>query len=111
MAKKPAKAKQIGPRKLKDLVDAHDQMKASKKRIGKSFGELKRSMVEHEHLHGSAFDQAIKERDMEPPELADYLEALEYYRNQLGILDKAKSAPRLPLGGEEEGGEEEAEAA
>lgn len=110
MAKKQTgteRAKQIGPRKLKDLVDAYDAAKAGKRRIGKSFSDLKRSQVEHEHLNGPAFDQAMKERDMEAPDLADYLDALEYYRDQLGILDRAKSAPRLPLGGDS--GEEEAE--
>lgn len=92
------RAIQIGARKLKNLAGASRSAYRDSRRISGALGEQLRNAAEHEHLHLKAFRSVMAEDRMEPPELADFYAAQEYYRDELGLLERAKSAPRLPMG-------------
>jgi hypothetical protein len=92
------RALQIGPRKLKQLAASGRSAYRDSRKISGAYGEQVRNAVEHDHLHKQAFSQAMKEDRMEPAELNDFYSALDYYRDELGLLERAKSAPRLPIG-------------
>jgi hypothetical protein len=101
-----ANVQQIGPRKLKTLAgQAKAAYRASRQAAGQ-LGEAVRSAVEHDHLHAKAFRSVMAEDRMEPDELADFYAAQEFYREQLGLLERARSAPRLPIDEGAEGGDE-----
>ncbi len=56
-----------------------------------------KTAVENNHLHRKAFRAAVAEDRMEAEKLAEYYEQLEYYRDVLGLADRAKNAPSLPM--------------
>ncbi len=93
------KAKQIGVKALKDLVAMARSTKANVSELAGRFGEAVKNAVENKHLHRKAFRSVVAEDRMEPDALADFYDAQDYYRDVLGLNDRAKSAPRLSLVG------------
>ncbi len=93
------KAKQIGVKALKDLVAMARSTKADVSELAGRFGEAVKNAVESKHLHRKAFRSVVAEDRMEPDALADFYDAQDYYRDVLGLNDRAKSAPRLSLVG------------
>lgn len=89
------KVLQIGPRKLKSLRDSGRAAYRDQRKVSGAFGELVRKHAEHDHLHVKAFRSVMAEDRMEPDELADFYAAQEYYRDELGLTERANSAPRL----------------
>jgi hypothetical protein len=106
------KALQTGVRKLKELLGIARSSRADISRIDSNYGSAVRSAVEKNHLHKRAWNMAVKEDRMEPPELAAYYDALDYYRDVLGLLERANSAPSFSViegGKSDDGGQEAAE--
>jgi hypothetical protein len=74
------------------------------------YGEELTEAIGKKHVHKKALAQALRERNMEPGELHMFYAHLDHYRDKLGLLELAESAPPLPMddeGEEDEGGEEE----
>jgi hypothetical protein len=67
------------------------------------YGAAVKAAKNEKHLHPQAFAQAMREDKMEPPELRSYYEHLDHYRQELGLEDRAASAPELPMEEEAEG--------
>lgn len=109
---KPSETRQVtSSRKLTNLRKAARSAYKDTRAIAGSYGEQVRSAIEHDHLHRKAWSQAIKEDRMEPAELAEFYDQLEYYRDELGLRQRAESAPSLPLQEEEDNVEQFPDAA
>jgi hypothetical protein len=91
------KAKQIGVNALKDLVKLTRSTKNDVSEMAGRLGEAIANAVENKHLHRKAFRAVLAEDRMEPDKLADFYDAQDYYRDILGLIDRANSAPRLSL--------------
>jgi hypothetical protein len=94
---KAPKALQTGVRKLRELMGMVRTVReeATERRI-----ELTAALkiaVENNHLHKKAFAAVCAEDRMEPEKLADYYDHLEYYRDALGLNERAASAPKLEV--------------
>jgi hypothetical protein len=89
---------QISERKLKQLIkDARTAYKDTRA-IAEDFGQKIAQAIEHDHLHRKAF-AVIKTADrMEPEKLAEFFDALDYYRDASGLNERAASAPRMEMG-------------
>lgn len=77
-----------------------------------TYGAAVGEAVEKKHLHKRAWATALKEDRMEPEALAEYYDHLNHYRDELGLIERAESAPRLEVDGdrsEADDGDEEAE--
>ena len=96
-------ALQIGVRKLKVLAGSARAAYRDSRKISGAIGEQIRNAVEHDHLHKQAFSAVMREDRMEPAELADFYAAQDFYRDELGLIERAKSAPRLPMGEDDDG--------
>jgi hypothetical protein len=94
---------------LTKLRAAYRRMTANNAENRGTYGSMVKEAEETKHLHKKALATALKEDKMEPPELRAYYEHLEHYRKELGLEDRAASAPELPMAeeGEEEGQEAE----
>jgi hypothetical protein len=107
-AAKPSDVKKMpSANKIKELARSYENAKEKTSEIGGTIGSALRTASENNNLHTGAFRQAMKEKRMEAGRLADYYDHLDFYRDVLGLLDKAKSAPRLEFGPGEEDDEEE----
>jgi hypothetical protein len=91
------KARQIGVKALKDLLALARSTKNDVAELAGSFGQAVANAVENKHLHRKAFRSVVAEDRMEPDALADFYDAQEFYRDALGLNERAKSAPRLEL--------------
>ena len=78
------------------MTAARSTYKASRSLAG-TFGEKIANAVEHDRLHLKAFRSVVAEDRMEPDKLAEFYDAQEYYRDVLGLNERAKSAPRLAI--------------
>jgi hypothetical protein len=106
------KARQIGVKALKELVSLARSAKNDVSEISGRLGQAIANAVESKHLHRKAFRSVLAEDRMEPDALADFYDAQEFYRDALGLNERAKSAPRLSLvGGTDTEAEPVAEAA
>jgi hypothetical protein len=103
---KEAVRKVTSARKLKELLASARSAKNDISEIAGGFGSEIKAAVEKNHLHRKAFRAAIAEDRMEPEKLAEYYEQLDYYRDVLGLLERAQNAPKLPMGEATEGEEE-----
>jgi hypothetical protein len=74
-----------------------------------NYGAAVKIAVDEKHLHKGAWAIAMREDKMEPAELRSHYEHLEHYRRELGLIDRAESAPELPM--EDEAEAEEASGA
>ena len=95
---------------LKSLAAAKDRLETQVDRAKEGYDEELAVAVEKKHVHKKALAQALKERKMNPGELHVFYAHLDHYRDKLGLLELAESAPPLPMddeGEEDEGGEEE----
>jgi len=110
-AAKPSEvAPQTGEKKLRSLMNAARSAYKDSLAISGAYGEKIANAVEHDHLHKKAWASVVAEDRMTPEKLAEFYDAQEYYRDVLGLNERAKSAPRLRLEGGEEETEEEADA-
>jgi hypothetical protein len=91
------KATQIGVKALKDLLALARSTKADVSELAGTLGQAIANAVESKHLHRKAFRSVVAEDRMEPDALADFYDAQEYYRDVLGLNERARSAPRLAL--------------
>jgi hypothetical protein len=112
-AAKPSEvSQQTGKRKLKELLGTARDAYKDGRSIAGALGQAIKEAVEHNYLHAKAFKSVVAEDRMTPEKLADFYAAQEYYRDVLGLNERAASAPRLGLeekGEAEEEGEEEGE--
>lgn len=95
---------------LKSLALSADKMRKQIGHAREQWGEELSEAIEKKHVHKKALAQALKERNMEPGELHMFYAHLDHYRERLGLLELAESAPPLPIeddGEGDEGGEEE----
>jgi hypothetical protein len=110
MGKKGDPAKEVrkvtSARKLKELLASARSAKNDISEIAGGLGSEIKAAVEKNHLHRKAFRAAIAEDRMEPEKLAEYYEQLDYYRDVLGLLERAQNAPKLPMGEATEGEED-----
>lgn len=106
------KARMTGERKLKELLGIARSVKNDVSELAGKLGSAIANAVEKNHLHRKAFRAAVAEDRMEPEKLADYYDNLDYYRDVLGLTERAKSAPKFSVieGGKDDG-EAQAEAA
>lgn len=72
-----------------------------------TYGQAVADAVENKHLHKKAWSTAMREDKMEPEQLKLYYEHLDHYRDELGLIKRADSAPDLPMDGEDGDGEED----
>ena len=111
MAKKEETTIKLPPATtLKSLAIAKDKLKKQLKHAKDGFDAELAEAVDKKHVHKKALAQVLKERNMEPGELHMFYAHLDHYRDKLGLLELAASAPPLPMddeGEEDEGGEEE----
>lgn len=106
-AVKPSEVeKMIGARKLQNLAKSAREARADAQEIAGQLGQKIANSVERDNLHRKAFRAVMAEDKMTPEKLAEFYEHLDYYRDVLGLLAKAESAPRLAF---EEGEDEEEE--
>lgn len=91
--------------KVRELARSFENTKESVSEISGRLGSALRTAAENNNLHLGAFRQAMKEKRMEPARLNDFYAHLDFYRDVLGLLDKAESAPRLPLADDQKGEE------
>jgi hypothetical protein len=109
-AVKPSEVmKMPSERKLKDLARQYQNCKETTSELGGRMGSAMRTMADNDGLHPQAFRQAMSELKKEPGRLNDFLAHLDFYRDVLGVVARAESAPRLPMGdevGAEDGGDE-----
>ena len=94
-------------RKLRELLGSARSTASDISELSGGLGSEINTAVEKNHLHRKAFRAAVAEDRMEPEKLAEYYEQLDYYRDVLGLTERAKNAPKLPMGeatdGEEDG--------
>lgn len=119
MAKKPKKVKpdkkvptdrvkpsevsrQIGARKLRELIATACAASNDMREIAGSLGAEIKDAAENHHLHKKAF---AADR-MEPEKLAEFLDCLDYYLDVTGLRDRASKVQRLPMGDEDENPEQ-----
>src|SRR5690348_9501105 len=86
----------IGEKKLRALFNSAKTTRARTSEIAGALGEEIKTAIEKNHLHRKAFRAVLAEDRMEPEHLAEYYEQLDYYRDALGLVERAKSAPRFP---------------
>jgi hypothetical protein len=103
--KAPPAAEQINERKLKSLLGSARKTYKDTRSAAGTLGEQIRSAVEHDHLHAKAFRSVVAEDRMEPEKLAEFYDAQEFYRDILGLNERASSAPKFEV---IEGGQSEA---
>jgi hypothetical protein len=87
---------------VKSLATAFDQMQTKSQRARGDYGEQVAEAVEKKHLHKRAWAAVQKERKMEPGELNEFYAHQDYYREKLGLLELAESAPPLDLEDEDD---------
>ena len=106
--KKDEQATKVTPeRRVKSLLASARLARSNVSEIvGVYRSELKEHIEKH-HLHRKAFHAVVAEDRMEPNALAEFYEHQEYYRDVLGLTERAKNAPRLPMGDGPAAGEEE----
>ncbi len=97
-----SKAPVTGVKTLKDLLGLARRTKEKTSELAGELGSAIRTAVENKHLHRKAFRSVIAEDRMEPDALADFYDAQDYYRDVLGLVERAKSAPRLPIAEKDE---------
>ena len=97
-------AKQITGAKLKKLVKAKENARKQTSEINGDIGDMIADAIEKDNLDKVAFAMATRLDRMSPEKLWVTLPALLYYIDELGLKEKAESAPPLPV--EEETGEE-----
>lgn len=107
MAKKEKTALQISVKALSDLLKLARSTKNDMAEMAGTFGSAIAKAVDDKHLHRKAFRSVVAEDRMEPEALRDFYDAQDYYRDALGLIERAKSAPRLPEGDDEEEAEDE----
>lgn len=91
------KAGQISGNKLKRLMaDARSAYKDSREIAGE-LGQKIANAVEHDNLHKKAFAFVRMADRMEPEKLADFLDAVDYYRDVSGINERAAKVLRMNL--------------
>ena len=90
-------AAQTPAKRLETLLKLARSTRRDQQSLAGTYGEKIAKAVEDEHLHPKAFSAAVKEDRMEPAELADYYDALDYYRDVLGLNERAESAPKLDM--------------
>lgn len=95
--KDESKVKQISVNALQGLLKLARSTKNGVAELAGSLGAAIASAVENKHLHRKAFRSVIAEDRMEPAALADFYDAQDYYRDVLGLTERAKNAPRLPM--------------
>lgn len=98
----PEAASQIAVKKLDSLLKASRSCNCDIQSLRDTLGEKIAKAVENEHLHKRAFAAVVKEDKMEPEELRDFYDAQEYYRDVLGLNERAKSAPAFDLEADKE---------
>jgi hypothetical protein len=96
---------QTSVKKLKALLRVAEAAYKDSRSIAGGYGEQVARAVEHDHLHKQAFASVVREARMTPEKLAAFYDAQSYYRDVLGLDERAASAPRLPMAeeGEDEG--------
>jgi hypothetical protein len=92
---------QTGVKTLKELLALARTTKNNVAEMAGTLGQAIANAVENKHLHRKAFRSVVAEDRMEPDKLADFYDHQEYYRDVLGLHERAKNAPRLPMEGEE----------
>jgi hypothetical protein len=103
MLAKTETAKQISGNKLRKLIKAKNGAKKQTREINGSVGGQISDAVENENLDKVAFSMASRLEAMSPEKLWTTLPALLYYIDELGLEEKAKSAPPLPVDEEDDG--------
>lgn len=98
-----AVTEQTPVKKLKALLRTAEAAYKDQRSIAGGYGEQIARAVEHDHLHKQAFAAVVREARLTPEKLAAFYDAQSYYRDVLGLDERAASAPRLPMS---EGGEE-----
>jgi hypothetical protein len=94
--------KLISAPKLKSILSSTQKAKEDIAEITGPLGEEIKSAIEKHHLHRKAFN-AIKSIYNAPPEkLREFKDHFDYYWEASGLEKKANSAPRLPMGAEED---------
>ena len=96
--------RQISAAKLKKLVKAREGARKQTSEINGGIGDMVADAIEKDNLDKVAFAMACRLDRMSPEKLWVTLPALLYYIDELGLKEKAESAPPLPV--EEETGEE-----
>jgi hypothetical protein len=91
---------------LEDLLKAARRTKNDVAEIAGAFGQKLANAVESKHLNRKAFRAVMAEDRMEPEKLAEFYDAQDYYRD-VGLTDRAASAPKLPIEESTEDGEDE----
>jgi hypothetical protein len=94
--KKRETAIQTSEKKLKYLMGRSRSTYKDQRALSGVLGQLIADAVEHDHLHRKAFSAVRAEDRMEPEKLAAYYDALEFYRDVLGLTERAESAPSFP---------------
>lgn len=87
--------------KIKELARNWEHTKETTGEISGRLGSALRAAAENNNLHTGAFRQAMREKKMEAGRLADFYDHLDFYRDVLGLEEKAASAPRFDFKGEE----------
>lgn len=105
---KPSEVKKmISGAKLKNLMAAKRSAKKDTAEISGQVGQMIRDAQENNHLHRKAFGTICQLDAMEPEKIRDYLDHFEYYLDVSGIKKRAEAAPRLPMGDEPGGDDDE----
>jgi|SRR5581483_1285816 len=109
-AVKPSEVSQQTPKgKLKTLMSAARSAYKDARAIAGGYGEKVAQLVEHEHLHKKAWASVVAEDRMTPEKLAEFYDTQAYYRDVLGLNERAESAPKLRLEPDKEDAEDDGE--
>ena len=99
-AKPKAEVKQQGQieaKKLKTLANSWESTRDEVSELSGDLGSQIRLAIKEEGLHRRAFRAVMAERKMEAEKLAEFYEALDFYREVLGLVERAASAPKFEV--------------
>lgn len=109
----PAKAsdvrKVISGKKLKELLAAKKRASDDISEIAGGVGAKIAEAVETKNLNKRVFGMVARLDRLPPEKLVIDLDDLDHYLDVSGLRDRAAKAPRLPMDGEKEEGDDDAE--